>query len=768
MNRVALPSQARRALHLFRTVVALCLACAPALFACRPPGVQHAASVRASSPSPVTPRDVGFLAQYAATFRFRQGHPTSFAVTPDGRAVLFLRAPARSLVQSLYEHDLSIGRERVLLTAEQLLRGADEALSAEERSRRERMRLVTRGIVGFQLSSDGKRLLVPLSNRLFLVERATGRVEELAGPRGVRLDPRFSPDGERVAYVRGGDVYVYDVARRLELRLTTREKPSVTYGLAEFVAQEEMGRMRGFWWSPDGKALAVQETRTDGMEAVHLGDLGAPTQEPHRAAYPRAGRKNAEVRLGILPTHGGTLRWVSWDRARFPYLAAARWEKGAPLTLVVQSRRQTELRVLTVDATTGATELLLEERDPAWLNLDPSVPRWIDGGRAFLWSTERDGAWTLELRDGKGARLRTLVPAELGYRQLLGLDRRRRVAFVQASPTPTEQHLYAVPLDGETREVRRLTREPGEHGATVSEESGTLVVTGEGPELPRRITVLSPEGGERGRLRSVAERPPFAPRLELTSVTVGPHRFHTALVRPRAFDPALRYPVVAYVYGGPHHQTVTASPSRYLLYQWVADQGFVVVCLDGRGTPARGRAFERALKGAFGTLPLEDQAAGLRALGARYPELDLARVGVFGWSFGGYLAALAVLKRPEVYRAGVAVAAVADWLDYDTHYTERYLGLPAEAPAVYREASLLTHAPRLSRPLLLVHGTSDDNVTFSHSLRLSDALFRAARPHAFLPLLNFTHLVPDALFTVRLYSAVVDFFRAQLGEPQPR
>jgi dipeptidyl-peptidase-4 len=313
--------------------------------------------------------------------------------------------------------------------------------------------------------------------------------------------------------------------------------------------------------------------------------------------------------------------------------------------------------------------------------------------------------------------------------------------------------LERVALDGGGRHP--LTVDRAEH-APVFSRDGSLYVDARtaADEWPQALVVRG-DGTALGRLPDVAEEPPFQVNLELT--TAGEHGFAAALVRPRDFVAGRRYPVVLQVYGGPHSLTVKADQRQYLLHQWIADRGAVVVCLDNRGTPRRDRAWERAIKGRLGDVPLDDQVAGLQALGARYPELDTSRVGVYGWSFGGYLAALALLRRPDVFKVAVAGAPVVDWRDYDTHYTERYLGLPDQAPDAYRAASLLTYAPDLQRPLMVVHGTADDNVYFFHSLKLVDAFFRAGRQCAFVPLAGVTHQVPDPALRAQLWRSMVDF-----------
>jgi dipeptidyl-peptidase-4 len=720
--------------------------------------------------------DPAFLEQYAVTYRFNQGHPGHFVVTPDATAVLFLRSGPRSFVNDLYVLDVASGEERVLLTAEQVLGGADETLSEEERARRERMRMAARGIAGFDLSPDGASILVPLSGRLFLVDRAragqSGSVREIGSGSGFPLDPRFSPDGTKIALVRDGDLHVIDVASGAESRLTSGASEHVERGAAEFVAQEEMGRFEGYWWSPDSRWLLVQETDTSEVEAMHILDPMHPESEPTSPPYPRPGRPNARVRLGLVPVAGGAERFVEWDRERYPYLATVRWPATGPVILV-QDRLQQEEVLLSVDVATLATSPILVERDDAWLNLDQDVPRFVANGTQFLWTSEREGEARLELRGRDGSTVRTLTPAGFGYQALLAVDEPGGRVFVSASANPTEMHVWELPLAG--GEPRRLTEESAVHEAVFSRDASVWVHTTRGRTSARHSSVVrtSPVAGasaELASIRAVAEPPSFDPSV--TFEELGERRFRAAFVRPRDFDASRRYPVIVYVYGGPGHRQVTVERDRWLLPQWFADHGFVVVSFDGRGTPGRGRAWERAIREDFISVPLEDQVAALEAAGAAHPELDLGRVGIYGWSFGGYFSAMAVLRRPDVFQAGIAGAPVSEWRDYDTHYTERYLGLP-EAEGVegaYHRSSVLTFAAAdpagaPTRPLLIVHGTADDNVYFSHAIKMADAMFRAGRPYEFLPLAGLTHMVPDPLVSRRLQTRIIEFFQRNLGAP---
>jgi len=738
--------------------------------------------------------DPEFLEQYTATLRFTLGTPQAIQVVPGGRAALFLRSGPRSLVRDLYELDVETGQERLLASAERLLGGGEERLTPEEKARRERARLAARGIAAYDLPDDAARVLVPLGGRLFVLERRGGAVRELPAEGGYPLDARFSPDGARVACVRGGDLYVIDVAAGTQRRLTTGATPALTHGLAEFVAQEEMGRREGYWWSPDGRTLAYEESDTSQVELFHIADPMHPERPADAWPYPRPGHANAVVRLGLVAADGaggaagitGTsgagnatgatrpsptsatgpagaaspTRWIAWDRDKFPYLVAVHWRHGGPLTILVQNREQTEELLLAVDPQTGASRTLLAERDAAWLDIPHTVPRWLDDGSGFLWISERTGEPRLELRAADGAARRWLTPPGFGLRSLAGVDSAAGAVYVAASADPTQEQLWRLPLAG--GEPVPLTREPGVHGAVMARDGSAAVWSEASLAGDRSWSVRRRDGTEAGRLRSVAERPPFLPRLELAHL--GPLGFNAAVIRPRSFQAGRRYPVLVSVYAGPGIQTVRRDwGGSFPLDQWIADHGYVVLVLDGRGTPGRGRDWERVIKGNLIDIQLADQVAGLQAAGARYPEMDLSRVGIFGWSFGGYFSAMAAMRRPDVYRAAVAGAPVCDWRDYDTHYTERYLGLPQANPEGYRRSSVETWCPGLRVPLLVVHGTADDNVYFMHSLKLTDALFRAGRPYDFLVLPGFTHMVPDAAVQRALQERILAFFGGHLS-----
>ncbi|MCP3145099.1 S9 family peptidase [Pyxidicoccus xibeiensis] len=715
-------------------------------------------------PIPMSPsqrKQDPFLRQFSETRRFSSGRPVGVRIAPDEKSVLFLRTTPTSNVQMLYAFDVASGQARELLTPEALLKGGEETLTPEEKARRERMRVSARGFTTFQVSDDGTRLLVPLSGRLYVVERESGKVTELKTGAGT-LDPKFSPDGKQVAYVRDNDVYRIDIAANKEQRVTQGGTEDKTHGLAEFVAQEEMSRFSGYWWSPDAKSFAYTEADTSEVEKLTIVDVMHPEKGGEDFAYPRPGKANAKVRLGVTPAAGGQTVWAQWDAQKYPYLATVVWPKGGPLSILVQNRNQTEQKLLAVDPATGKTRELLTETDKAWLNLDQDFPLWKEDGSGFLWYTERNGGPEVELRKADGSLDKSLVKPDAGFRSLARYVQKDGTLYFNGGANPTESYLWRVKDGGAPEKVSTGAAGPALEGGSVSKNGGLLVVNSSGPKTMSLSHVLRADGTRVGTLPEIAQEPPFTPNFEVRQV--GPKRFWASITRPRNFKKGQKLPVIVEVYGGPTTTVVHQSMGAHLMSQWMADQGFLVVKFDGRGTPLRGADWERVVKHDFATTTIEDQASAIQELAKELPEVDLKRVGIQGWSFGGYMAALGALKRPDVFKAAVAGAPVVDWLDYDTHYTERYLGVPQEQPKAYEVSSLLTYAKQ-DKPigkLLLIHGTADDNVYFFHTLKLSDALFRAGKPHELLPLSGLTHMVPDPLVTERQWERVMDHFKRNL------
>ena len=693
--------------------------------------------------------DDQLLADAAATYNFRLGIPTPLAVTPDG-AVLFRRTPAREFAADLYELAPD-GSVKPLATVAELMGTGEEHLSNEEKARRERTRTATKGVVDIDVSEDGATVMVPLAGKFFLVDRKTG-ARRVIDPQGAAYDPHLSPDGKKVAFVRDRKLWV--IGTDGPARALTEPPDGHEDGTADFAAQEELGRTRGFWWSPTSDAIAFQRTDTRGMDTIYVSDPRNPERPPVPFKYPRAGRPNAKLALGVVELSKPAITWLPWD-AKYEYLVSVQWPQRAPITALVIDRDQQELALVAYDG--GKPRTLLTERDDAWLNVNVGAPRWLEDGSGFLWMTEAPGAWTLELRGADGAVKRALTAPELGLRHLVGVD--ATSALVEASADPLRQDVWRIPLDGGA--PVRLTPSDGVADARQAKH-GVITIDTALAAGGRRVTAVSTAGTR--ELPSVAETPRLVPTTKLETVELAGRVHHTAITRPRTFDPSKQYPVLLKVYGGPHAVTVVDARDSYVMDQWYADAGFIVVRSDNRGTPNRGRTWERAILRDLITVPLDDQVAALQSLGKRHPELDLARVGVTGWSFGGYFSAMAVLLRPDVFKAGVAGAPVTDWSLYDTAYTERYMKTPAANPDGYARTSALTHAGKLSRPLLVIHGITDDNVHFAHTLAFIESLYVHAK-RAEVITLSATHMVPDPKLMLAREQVQVDFFRDHLGPP---
>ncbi|MFJ6819136.1 MULTISPECIES: S9 family peptidase [Streptomyces] len=728
-------------------------------------------------------QQLSFPRQYARTQRFTLGAPRAFTVSPDGSRVAFLRsASGTDRTNRLWVLDLDdrsgTARERIAADPEALLAGTPEELSDEERARRERSREGSGGIVAYAVDGAAELAAFALSGRLFTAELRAGTSRELPVP-GPVIDPRPSPDGRHIAYVAGGALRVTGAEGDGDRELAVPEDEQTTYGLAEFIAAEEMSRYRGFWWSPESDRLLV--ARVDGADVQRwwIADPAHPDREPSTIAYPSAGTPNADVRLCLIGLDGSRTE-VVWDRVAWPYLAAVHWSAAGDPLLLVQARDQRSQRCLSVDTESGETRLLREETDAVWLELCAGVPALTPGGELVRIvdiqdNPADDGARVLFVGD------RALTGPELQLRAVLDVGERDVLVSASAgeaaqAPETGEIHVYRIPY-GAPGEVPDGDREAGTWGPErVSEGVGVhtavragavMVLASARPEVSGTVVQVVREGKQLAVITSYAQQPNLIPRVQLTQG--GAHRIPCAVLLPTQYEEVDGpLPVLLDPYGGPHGQRVVAAHNPYLTSQWFADQGFAVVVADGRGSPGRSPGWEKAVKDNL-PLTLDDQIEALQALAERFP-LDQSRVAIRGWSYGGYLAALAALRRPDVFHAAIAGAPVTDWRLYDTHYTERYLGDPAEAAEVYAVNSLVTDDGLAEpatpvRPMMIIHGLADDNVVMTHTLRLSSALLSAGRPHEVLPLTGVTHMTPQEQIAENLLLLQVDFLKRSLGMP---
>ncbi len=696
------------------------------------------------------PRD-SYPRRAALTRHFRSGTPRLFTLAPDGKRVLFLRSTSGTdSVDSLIHLTLTRdgeSTEEIVIDPRDLLDPTTMDLDPAERSRRERMRETSTGVASYDADAAMTVVCVTLGGQLLVarLDSHGASIQQLETGGGV-IDPRISPSGEYVTYVAHRSVHVINSDGTGGRILCSPEVDTQSFGMADFIAAEELSRSRGHWWAPDSSSLIVEEFDDSAVSQWWISDPTSPDQRPSQHRYPRAGTANPAVRLWLVRLDGER-RDIEWDHERFPYLVAVSWsELGDPL-ITVLSRDQRTQRIFSFDPVGHASVVVAEDVDECWVETAPGLPcRGPAGLVARLVDDIEHDTRRIVIGDLSS-------PVGLQVRSVLESD--NEGLLIAASTDATQSSLYSMDWSGH---IKRLSESPG--WQLGRRASGNLLVVshsldraGTRAEVRRDESIVE--------ITSRADVPPLD--INPVLLRVGDRELNTAVLFPAEGQPG-QLPVVMCPYGGPHVVEVIAAKSAYADAQWLANQGFVVIVADGRGTPGRGPRWERAIKGDLATAVLEDQVAALHGVAKYFPDrLDLTRVGITGWSFGGYLAALAVLRRPEVFHVAVAGAPVTDWRLYDTCYTERYLGHPDESPANYDESSLLKLAPSLKRPLMLIHGLADDNVVAAHSLRLSAELTAAGRPHTLLPLSGVTHMTPQVEVAENLMLLQLDFFRTHLG-----
>jgi dipeptidyl-peptidase-4 len=705
----------------------------------------------------------------AMTRGFTAGAPRSFVVSRAREQIYFLRG--KSLLDpylSLWSLDVSgtPAVERLVVDSAVLLGDSPDDVPEVERQRRERLRETSSGITAFSCDDALDVATFSLSGTLYLVNLVGDpRVRRLGADVGV-IDPRLDPTGKRVAYVTGSTLSVIEVVTGHAM-VVAEAFDDAHVGLADFVAAEEFARSRGHWWSPDGTTLAYEVVDESSVETVWIFDPLDPTSQPSSRRYPRAGRNNPTVGLH-LARRDGSIQVVSWDAERFPYLVTVSWPSRAnsdvsgPL-LTLMSRDQRLQSVVAVDTSSGQTQTFLETRDDCFLECVDGLPTFAPDGRLIVAYTDRESD-TYRLAFVSDGAVLPFSPPGLQIDGVSNVGETSVLASVKL--TPTSLASAEVSFDGSVR----IAGEDGAVTQVLAGSAGGLTVRAETSLATTAVTFradrqgLSPVEVGSFAIDSTVSSPPVDPRPHF--LVAGPHALEVAVLFPRSMPKdGDRLAIIMSPYGGPHHQRVVGAARAYAMDQYLADQGFCVVVADGRGTGGRGPSWDRSIVDNLGDTPVEDQVVALEAvLGEFGAQVDRDRVGIRGWSFGGYLSARCVLTRPDVFHAAVAGAPVTDWRWYDTGYTERYLGDPKKQPEVYESHSLIPLASRLERPLFLIHGYNDDNVLFCHTQLLSSALTAAGRPHRVVGLSGVTHMPVDPVIAEHMVQLEVQFFREALGD----
>ena len=685
------------------------------------------------------------------------GGPARWSFTPDGSGIAYLASEGGGLVRSLWLYDIASGERRALAGPA----GGGGPISREEELRRERARLRDVGVTDYRFAPKATQqtILLPGGEGPRLIA-GDGEPVAIAGAEGA-ITPRLTDDGSQLAFVREGELFALPAGGGEARQLTSGAEDGFTNGLADFIAQEEFGQSDGFWWSPDGSRIAfveVDSRHIPDYPIVHQGQHALDT-EHHR--YPFAGAPNARVRLGVVAADGSEPVWMDLGDEDDIYLPRVVWRPDGVLAGLVLNRQQTALRLHLFDPDTGAVLRTLEERSEPWLNLGDF--RFLDSGE-LLWSSERSGFRHLYLYDDDLTGSRQLTSGEWVVARIVEVDEAGRRVFLSGTREGAiERHLYRVGLDG--GEVERLTFGAGVHGCAVAPDGETFVDTFSSREHAAVTTLRRTDGGE--ALATLFEEPEMTaveqglqpPELLAMAAVDGTPVF-AALYRPEGEGP---HALVVSVYGGPHAQRVIDDWALTvdLRAQYLAQAGFAVLEVDNRGSANRGLAFEAHLHRRMGTIEVEDQVAAVEHLVAE-GLVDRERVGIYGWSYGGYMTCMCLMRAPDVFRVGVAGAPVVDWDGYDTGYTERYMSTPQDNPEGYRDGAVTTHVEGLAGKLLLVHGMVDENVHFRHTARLITALTAAQKPYDLQLYPEERHMPRDAAGLEYMERRLVSYFEEHL------
>jgi dipeptidyl-peptidase-4 len=655
-------------------------------------------------------------------------------ISPDGSRVTFLKSRAEDYLRyDLWEYNIKDKATRMLVDSEALLPG-EEVLSDEERARRERMRLNARGIAGYHWAEDGKALLFPLGGDLYYYDLAApeGRaVKRLTDTETFETDERFSPRSKYVSFIRDQDIFVVEIGTGRERRITFDGEGTIKNGMAEFVAQEEMGRLTGYWWSDDDKKIAFLQVDESPVEVTQRYEIYADDFKVFDQRYPFAGTNNVTVKLAVADVGTGEIRWLDLGENADIYVARVNWlHDSAHLAVQRESRDQKTLDLIFYDVESGAQRAVLTETSDTWINLNDDL-RFLKKKDQFIWASDRNGYKHLYLYSLDGNMIRRLTEGQWDVSAVRGVDEAKGLVYFEGfAKSPLEKHLYSTSLKTRSPgDVKQITKAEGWYTVAVSDDGKSFVAWYSSTDQPTQVGLYKTSGSLITFLEENAldETHPYYPYLdhhvtpEFGSLEASDgSRLYYKIIKPIPFDPRKKYPVVVYVYGGPASQIVTKSWGNQW-FQYLAQNGYIVFSLDNRGTPNRGRAFEGQIYHHQGSVEVDDQAEGVEFLRS-LPYVDGERVGMFGWSNGGYMTLMCMMKAPGSFHAGVAVAPVTDWRLYDTHYTERYLGLPGEDPEAYEQSSVFPYIDGLKGPLLLVHGMADDNVLFTNSTKLYKAL----------------------------------------------
>ncbi|ALM89136.1 Dipeptidyl peptidase IV [Alteromonas stellipolaris LMG 21856] len=699
--------------------------------------------------------------------------PRALKVSPDGERVTFLKGKQTDYERlDLWEYHIDSGETRLLFDSNDLQSG-EEVLSDEEKARRERMRLSGSGIVSYQWSADGKALLFPLGGDVYYHKLGEKGAKQLLDTDVFETDIKLSPKGNYISFIRDQNLFVKHIESGKETAITKEGGGNIKFGMAEFVAQEEMGRMTGYWWSPDESFIAFTKVDESPVDVISRSEIYADDIKTIEQKYPKAGTNNVLVELAIQNINNGARRWVDLGEDKDIYLARGKWMPNSEtFTYQWQTRDQQTLELRAYNVPTEKQDVLLSETSNTWVNLHNDL-YFLSDSDQFIWASERDGFKHLYLYENSGKLVRQLTQGDWVVDNIEAVDAKsNRIYFAGRKDTPLESHAYSVSLDG--GDISRITNEGAYHSVSFSKDASIFIDRFSTINSPAQVNLNDASGKRITWLEEnkVEEGHPLHPYMDTwTKPEFGDITTKDgATLKYRIYKPEnleKKHPVIVYLYGGPHAQVVTNSwaGNRGLLMQHWVDKGYVVFTLDNRGSNYRGKAFEDPIYKKMGFIEVDDQVAGVEFL-RTLPYVDAKRIGVHGHSYGGYMTLMTMFKAGDYFQAGVSGAPVTDWRLYDTHYTERYMGNPKTDDDAYTASSVFPYAKDLKGDLLIYHGMADDNVLFTHSTMLYKHLQDLAIPFETMDYPGKKHSIRGKQTGIHLYKTITNFFDRNLTPEQ--
>jgi dipeptidyl-peptidase-4 len=696
-------------------------------------------------------------------------------VSPDGKRVTFLQGKKTDYERlDLWEYDIKSRKTQLLFDSNDLSTGP-EILSDEEKARRERMRLSGSGIVSYEWSDDGKALLFPLAGDAFYYRLGDKEAQQILQTSEFETDIKLSPKGNYLSYVRDQDLYIKHIKSGEETRLTDDGQGPIKNAMAEFVAQEEMGRMTGYWWSPDEEQIAFTQVDESPVEQITRSEIYADSIKMITQRYPSAGTNNVLIKLAVIDLSSKQKQWIDLGNEQDIYLARVKWMKDSSvLTYQIQNRNQQHLALKAFNLSNNSQTTLIEEKSDTWVNLNEDL-HFLDDQQHFIWASEKDGYKHLYLHKNNGELVRQITKGNWVVDKIEAIDQKNNlVYFTGRADTPTQSHLYKVGLGAGP--VTKITKRSGFHEISFSDDASVYVDSFSSTNTPQQVSLHNAEGRQLTWLseNAVDENHPLKPyQANWVKPTISSFNLEDGtelyyrLYKPHNIQGKQseeRHPVIVYQYGGPGVQVVKDSwgGNRGLLMQYWASKGYVVFSIDNRGSEARGKAFEDPLYKKMGSVELADQIEGVKFL-RTLPYVDETRIGVYGHSYGGYMTLMAMFKAGDYFQAGVAGAPVTDWGLYDTHYTERFMGHPKADEGAYLAASVFPYAKDLKGKLLIYHGMADDNVLFTNSTKLYKHLQDLAIPFESMDYPGKKHSIRGKNTGIHLYKTITNFFDKHFG-----